>query len=145
MSKFDDLFNDFMGDGSNKKRSESDDMMTNLFKKLGSLGKMGDGDFIEQLKSLKAFDSTLGEPTKVISYEEDGVYYQKKIWETKHGQIIKTMISDVPFSEKKDKAKKTRVPLELQLETAVSEENYELAAKLRDRISKREAKKAKKE
>lgn len=142
MSKFDDLFNDFMGDKSNKKRSESDDMMTNLFKKLSEIG---DGDIIEQLKSNKAFDSTLGEPTKVINYEEDGVYYQKKIWETKHGQIIKTIISDVPFYEKNNKTKKTRVPLELQLETAVSKENYELAAKLRDRIYKREAKKEKKE
>ena len=40
--------------------------------------------------------------------------------------------------------KKTRVPLETQLELAVAEENFELAAKLRDRINKREAKKIKK-
>ena len=36
MSKFDELFNDFMGDGANNK-DESSDIMANLFKKLSNL------------------------------------------------------------------------------------------------------------
>ena len=86
----------------------------------------------------------MGEPDKLENYEENGVYFQKQIWNTKHGQVIKTILSDVPFSKEKTERKKTRIPLEVQLETAIKEENYELAAKLRDKINKKNENKAKK-
>jgi len=129
MSKFDDLFNDFMKDGSNKKNDNGADMMANLFKKLSNL---------------KNLDMNLGEPDSFENYEENGVFFQKQIWNTKHGKVIKTVISDVPFKgkSKKTETKKPKLPLEVQLENAVKEENYEAAAKLRDRIAKRDAKKA---
>lgn len=134
MSKFDDLFNDFMGEESNKKRDDSSDMMANLFKKLSNNNN----------GIMKEFDHKLGEPDKVEDFEENGIYFQKQIWNTKYGQVIKTVISDVPFKQTKSTTKKTRVPLEIQLETAVKEENYELAVKLRDRIAKKNANKVKK-
>lgn len=146
MSDFDSLFNDFMNDKSNNKKNEAENFMDKLFNKLNDKGEVSDRDIFDHIKALKNFDSSLGEPDKVESYEEGGMYYQKRIWETQHGKIIKTVISDVPFSESKNKTntKKPRIPLEQQLETAVKEENYELAAKLRDRIAKRNANKAKK-
>ena len=146
MSDFDSLFNDFMNDKSNNKKNEAENFMDKLFNKLNDNGDISDRDIFDHIKALKDFDSSLGEPDKVESYEEDGMYYQKRIWETQHGKIIKTVISDVPFSKSKSKpeTKKPRIPLEQQLETAVKEENYELAAKLRDRIEKRNANKVKK-
>lgn len=138
MSKFDDLFNDFFNDKSNNKKEDSGDMMANLFKKLSNLNNFDKEGMMQEL------NNSLGEPDTLENYEEDGMYFQKQIWNTKHGQVIKTIISEVPFENTKKQAKKTRVPLEIQLEEAVKVENYELAAKLRDRISKREAKKSKK-
>lgn len=138
MSKFDDLFNDFLNDSQNNKKDDSADMMANLFKKLSNLKHFDKEGMMREL------DNSLGEPDEFENYEENGVYFQKQIWNTKHGQVIKTVISDVPFKGKKTETKKTRVPLETQLEVAVREENYELAAKLRDRIAKRNEKKMKK-
>lgn len=138
MSKFDDLFNDFLNDKSNNKKDDSADIMANLFKKLSNLNSFDKEGMMKQL------DSSLGEPDEFENYEKDGVYFQKQIWNTTHGKVIKTVISDEPFKVGKTETKKTRVPLETQLEDAVKEENYELAAKLRDRIAKRNEKKIKK-
>jgi protein-arginine kinase activator protein McsA len=137
MSKFDELFNDFMGDEANNK-NESSDIMANLFKKLSNLNSFDKNGMMEEL------NESLGEPDEFKNFEENGVFFQKQIWNTKHGQVIKTIISDVPFAKQKSEAKKTRIPLEVQLLSAVEEENYELAAKLRDRIAKRNANKTKK-
>jgi hypothetical protein len=139
MSKFDELFNDFMNDGrNNNNKDESPDIMANLFKKLSNLNSFDKNGMMEGL------NESLGEPDFFKNYEENGVFFQKQIWNTKHGQVIKTIVSDVPFAKQKTEAKKTRVPLEVQLVNAVKEENYELAAKLRDRIAKRDANKIKK-
>jgi hypothetical protein len=138
MSKFDELFNDFMGEESNKRKDDSSDIIGNLFEKLSNNKKFNKNSIMEELSD------SLGEPDKFENFEENGVYFQKQIWNTKHGQVIKTVISDVPFKETKSAPKKTRIPLEVQLETAVKEENYELAVKLRDRIAKKNANKVKK-
>lgn len=146
MSDFDSLFNDFMNNKSNNKKNEAENFMDKLFNKLNNNSNISDRDIFDHINGLKNFDTSLGEPDKVISYEEDGMYYQKRVWETEYGKVIKTVISEVPFSEVKSKStvKKPRIHLEQQLETAVKEENYELAAKLRDRIAKRNANKMKK-
>jgi protein-arginine kinase activator protein McsA len=139
MSKFDELFNDFMNDGrNNNNKDESADIMANLFKKLSNLNNFDKNGMMEEL------NESLGEPDTFKNYEENGVFFQKQIWNTKHGQVIKTIVSDVPFAKEKNEVKKTRTPLEVQLLNAVKEENYELAAKLRDRIAKRNANKTKK-
>lgn len=138
MSKFDDLFDEFLNGKSNNKKDDSADMMANLFKKLSNLKNF------DKEGMMKELDSSLGEPDEFKNYEENGVYFQKQIWNTKHGQVIKTVISDVPFKSPKTQTKKQRIALEVQLENAVKVENYELAAKLRDRIAKRDANKVKK-
>lgn len=138
MSKFDDLFDEFLNGKSNNKKDDSADMMANLFKKLSNLKNF------DKEGMMKELDSSLGEPDEFKNYEENGVYFQKQIWNTKHGQVIKTVISDVPFKPPKTQTKKQRIALEVQLENAVKVENYELAAKLRDRIAKRDANKVKK-
>jgi excinuclease UvrABC helicase subunit UvrB len=144
MDNFNDLFNEFMNNDSNKGKNKVDDKMSELLKKLSNLSEFDDNSIAKHLKDINGINNSLGEPDKVEYYEENGVYYQKQIWNTTHGQVIKTVISDVPFKNKKTETKKTRVPLETQLEVAVKEENYELAAKLRDRITKRNEKKNKK-
>jgi hypothetical protein len=131
-----------MSDGENNNNNNKNDIpadiMANLFKKLSNLNNLDENGIMEGL------NESLGEPDGFKNYEENGVFFQKQIWNTKHGQVIKTIISDVPFVKQKIEAKKTRIPLEVQLLSAVKEENYELAAKLRDRIAKRNANKIKK-
>lgn len=138
MDKFDDLFDDFMNNLGNNKKDKDKNLINDIFDKFADLNSF-DKDLI-----IDGLNETLGEPDKLENYEENGVYFQKQIWNTKHGQVIKTILSDVPFSKEKSRRREIKIPLEVQLETAVKEENYELAVKLRDRINKRNANKTKK-
>jgi excinuclease UvrABC helicase subunit UvrB len=138
MDKFDDLFDAFMNNGDNNKKDENKNLFNDIFDKWSDLNGLDKDLIIDEL------NETLGEPDKLENYEENGVYFQKQIWNTKHGQVIKTILSDVPFNKEKSKKREIKIPLEVQLETAVKNEEYELAAKLRDRISKRDKNKTKK-
>lgn len=138
MDKFDDLFDDFMNNEENNKKDGNENLFNHLFDKWANLNPL-DKDLI-----IDGLNETLGEPDKLENYEENGVYFQKQTWNTKHGQVIKTILSDVPFNKEKSRKREFKIPLEVQLESAVKEENYELAAKLRDRISKRDKNKTKK-
>lgn len=138
MDKFDDLFDDFMNNEENNKKDGNENLFNHLFDKWANLNPL-DKDLI-----IDGLNETLGEPDKLENYEENGVYFQKQTWNTKHGQVIKTILSDVPFNKEKSRKREIKIPLEVQLESAVSEENYELAAKLRDRISRRDKNKTKK-
>jgi hypothetical protein len=138
MDKFDDLFDDFMNNLGGDKKDNDKNLINKIFDNFTDLNSFDKGLIIDGL------NETLGEPDKLENYEENGVYFQKQIWNTKHGQVIKTILSDVPFSKEKSRRREIKIPLEVQLETAVKEENYELAVKLRDRINKRNANKTKK-
>jgi hypothetical protein len=138
MDKFDDLFDAFMNNGGNNKKDENKNLFNDIFDKWSDLNALDKGLIIDGL------NESLGEPDKLENYEENGVYYQKQTWNTKHGQVIKTILSDVPFNKEKSRKREIKIPLEVQLETAVKNEEYELAAKLRDRIYKRDKNKTKK-
>ena len=138
MDKFDDLFDAFMNNGDNNKKDENKNLFNDIFDKWADFNAL-DKDLI-----IDGLNETLGEPDKLENYEENGVYFQKQTWNTKHGQVIKTILSDVPFNKEKSRKREIKIPLEVQLESAVKEENYELAAKLRDRISRRDKNKIKK-
>lgn len=138
MDKFDDLFDDFMNNEENNKKDGNENLFNHIFDKWVDLNAL-DKDLI-----IDGLNETLGKPDKLENYEENGVFFQKQTWNTKHGQVIKTILSDVPFNEEKSKKREIKIPLEVQLETAVKNEEYELAAKLRDRIYKRDKNKTKK-
>jgi excinuclease UvrABC helicase subunit UvrB len=127
-----------MNNGDDNKKDENKNLFNDIFDKWSDLNGLDKDLIIDEL------NETLGEPDKLENYEENGVYYQKQTWNTKHGQVIKTILSDVPFNKEKSKKREIKIPLEVQLETAVKNEEYELAAKLRDRISKRDKNKTKK-
>ena len=92
--------------------------------------------FIESLlnmrESLKKNDeSELGEPKSVSRYEEDGFTFERTEWENEHGTLIKIEMIDTPLETN---GAKKELPLEKQLELAISEERYEDAARIRDEI-----------
>ena len=152
-NKFDDLFNEFFNENSNEKNTKKNNDVERISKILNILST-SKSEENKDTNTIKNIDETLGEPDFIDYYEEDGFFYKKEIWITKMGRVIKKVMSDVPFKKeqskflkekpivhrlKKDlKIKKPSIPLETLLEEAVSEEDYELAATLRDEIKRRD-------
>jgi excinuclease UvrABC helicase subunit UvrB len=115
-NNFEDLFNNLNGKGG------SDD-----FKK-----------FIDKMLNFKdSFkinsENDMGEPTSVTRFEEDGYTYEKTEWVNEFGRMVKYEMINSPFETS---GIKKELPLEKQLQLAVSEERYEDAAKIRDEIKK---------
>lgn len=107
---FESFFNDLNGDKNNR------------FKKI-----------IEQLFNLdnptNKFNFESEKPTKVERFEEDGYTFEKQTWETEYGSMIKIEMINTPI-------KSRELPLESQLASAIKDERYEDAAKIRDEIKK---------
>lgn len=127
---FNELFDDFFNDEENKKLVNKIVDLTNLINKLSIGGCMDEED-------IKQLDETLGLPDKIEYIEENGVYLEKRIWNTDLGELIEIIVTDKPNLPEPPEYSINVKSLEEQLNEAVSEENYELAADLRDKIKKK--------
>lgn len=144
---FDDLFNQFFGGKRNKKKNDGekpldfnkakDDNIKKLIEMISNMEEVTDSHIAGQI------DDELGEPTHVEYYEEDGMYFEKKIWKVFGGEMIKVIMSDEPFVKHVPENKEIESSLQEQLDEAVKNEEYEIAAKLRDAIKKEEKKRKK--
>jgi hypothetical protein len=136
---FDDLFNEFF------KPKSSFDMFSSWMNEANQMFKMfqnpSNNSFNERLED--EMEKALGKPDEVIYYTEKGYYFQKSIWHTKEGDIIKTLMSDDPkffgddikyesFVKPKIKPEVPTESLEVQLQKALDREDYEKAAEIRD-------------
>ena len=89
-------------------------------------------DMLSDPTKLEHHIDKLGKPDKIEFYNEGMFFFEKRTWHTKHGDVVKIIVSDEPslnippFEEK---------PLEEQLYDAVVDENFEKAAILRDLIA----------
>jgi excinuclease UvrABC helicase subunit UvrB len=133
MSNFDELHNDFLKGQKRKPIDEKTKMVLDIIKKIH---EVGENQFLADKTDL---DMKLGKPDKVEYYNEGDMFFTKKTWITPIGEIIKTTISEddtlMPAPSEKT--------LEEKLEEAVSEENYEKAAAIRDEIKKQKRKRKK--
>ena len=143
MNTFDDLFNQFFGGKRNKKEKNGDDPLDfhkakdeNIKKLIEMISNMEE---ITDMETAGQIDEQLGEADRVEYYEEDGMYFEKKTWKVFGGEMVKVLMSDEPFNKKEEPT----LTLEEQLEEAVKNEEYEIAAKLRDAIKKEEKKRKK--
>jgi hypothetical protein len=110
-----------------EKRPELTDFLRSLF---GSPNMPSDmEDIIKQNLGLMNGDieANLGEPHKVDSYFDGIMFHEQHTWHTPFGDVIKHIISEEEFD--------SEIPLEIQLEDALAEENYERAAEIRDLIN----------
>lgn len=118
MCKFDDLFEDFIG-GFNNVNKETNELI-NLLNEITD--KEIDKESIDNNIEL-----ALGKPDIIEKFEKDGFFYTRMTWKKGGGLIIKTIINEEPDDEK---------TLEEKLSDALEEEDYVLAAKIRDLIEK---------
>jgi hypothetical protein len=133
MSDFDDFNNDFLSsdepeenynDGINDEAQKIIDMINNFSNNPENL----DLDKIDE-----ELDNTLGEPDSIEYEKNEEFYIERRIWYKESGMIIKTLMSDTPFDEI---ILQPEITLTEQLNKAVADEEYELAALIRDKIKK---------
>lgn len=98
-------------------------------------------DIIANLKDMSSMDEiieeqldkSLGKPDKTEFYSENGLFYEKRIWHTPNGDMVKLIVSDDPSLLTPPQESKS---LETKLEEALETEDYEKAALIRDEIKK---------
>lgn len=144
MSEFDDLFNRFFGGKRNQKKNKKEEISDfdeakndNIKKLIEMLDSMEE---VTNSETAKQIDDNLGEPDRVEYYEEKGMFFEKKVWRVFGGEMVKVIISDEPFEVKKNESTLT---LKEQLDEAIKNEDYEIAANIRDAIKKEEKKQKK--
>jgi hypothetical protein len=123
---FESLFEKYFG---KSKRSEIDseelDNFAEMIEKLNEITdsfNLTDGGFDPD-------EDKLGEPDKIIFFEENGFSFQKTTWNVEGGQIVKVEMISTPIDKPKS------VNYEKNLKLAIEAEDYEEAAKLRDIIN----------
>ena len=150
---FDDLFDEFFRDKPRRVRKPKN-TLEDLFKDLRKeMWEFGDKEELDKMKNLadklnnfedlhgedmdNPHEKELGEPDEVITFEEGGYVFEKKIWNLKYGQMVKVNMVITPYDADFDPVNKKKLSLEDKLEIALQEERYEEAAKIRDEIDKR--------
>jgi hypothetical protein len=131
---FDELFDKFFG---NRKNDDKKNEIDKLINQLNNFKEITGKEINE--------DKELGEPDSVEVYTVGNVTYEKKIWEIDGGKIVKIEIKSVKMSDEIEipmninpTSRFKQTSLEEQLEYAISIEDYEKAAQLRDEIVKRD-------
>jgi hypothetical protein len=110
-----------------------------VFDKIKSLGMLGklDGLNTDEVNDIisSQFNEALGEPTEEHIITKDGVTTERKVWDLND----KEKFTQVLKSNSGKKVKRTIEVIENELKIAVENDEYELAAKLRDEIIKIES------
>jgi len=94
-------------------------------------------DMLSSVEDLEEEINKLGDPDKIEFFNEDEVFYEKRTWKTKYGDLVKIIISDEPNIRLAPKPKKT---LQSQLDEAIENEDFEKAVELRDKINQKKLK-----
>lgn len=124
---FDDLYNEFFG-GKKRKKDDHLDRMKKLLDKLNNFEDFGTG--IEN-----PYEKELGEPDEVTTYTEGPYTFEKRVWNLPTGQMIRVRMIGTPFDDDNKGKGVTITSLEDELALALSEERYEDAANIRDKIN----------
>jgi len=140
-NKFDDFFNEFFennrknnkDENSNdesidKTNQESVEQFINMINKFDEDSKQSLGEFL---------DNELGEPDKIEYFDDDDFYFEKRIWFTPTGKIVKIRMVEPPETPEEFHMYGSIGTLEDKLEVAIEEENFEEACRLRDLINKK--------
>ncbi len=126
---FNELFDEFF-----KKQNEVNNIIGDIKEEtkriIDILAKIQDSTSIDEAIEFE-LDKTLGKPDKIEFYNENGLYYEKRIWHTPNGDMVKLIVTDDPTLIIAPPEPKT---LKQQLDEAIESEDYEKAAIIRDKI-----------
>lgn len=117
-NKFDNLFNDFF---NNRKRSNG--LGDEIGKIIRAIQNFKRNHLIDENLG-DAMEAELGPPTLSEEFIEDGLLYNKLVWDTPHGQFVKIVVNNISLEE--------------QLQEALETEDFEKAIVLRDKIKANE-------
>ena len=132
---FNELFDEFFKKNNIDPNDKIDDAIKDdAIKMIDMLSKFRTLDSVDNIDEAieKEIDDSLGKPDKIEFYNEDDMFFEKRIWHTETGDVIKLIISDDPSLSKKPTKEKS---LNQKLEDAVEKEDYEKAAAIRDEIA----------
>jgi len=133
---FDDLFNEFFGKKNNKFEDRFSKMREEARKIIEMLGNIHEtnGSIDENIERM--MDQNLGKPDEVVHFQDGEIFFEKRIWHTPTGDLVKIIVTDRPFSKEKPQHKPAKKvddkSLQQQLDEAIANEDYEKAAKIRD-------------
>lgn len=136
-NNFDDLFNEFF-----RRKKNIIDPFNEMNRMQDEVRKMM--DMLMNFQSIpnidenleKQMDFSLGEPHKIETYSDGVVFYEKRIWHTPNGDIVKLVVSDRPFNNApKEKPAVKEKSLQEQLDEALANEDYLKAAEIRDKMN----------
>ena len=140
-NKFDDFFNEFFeNNGKNNKDENSNDESidkTNQesVEKFIDMINNFDNESNESLGDY--LDKELGDPDRIEYFDDEDFYFEKSIWFTPTGKIVKIRMVEPPETPEDFYNHDLVGILEYELEIAIKEENFEEAARLRDLINKK--------
>jgi hypothetical protein len=135
---FDDLFNEFFNrkPKTNEEIAKIREEEEKFFENLSNFIQSKKGESLE-----KMFDQNLGEPDEIENFQDGDLFFERRIWNTPTGQIMKLLVSDDPSKfikqtqTQKVSKKVVEKTLEIQLQEAVEAEDFEKAAQIRDLIN----------
>jgi hypothetical protein len=130
---FDELFNDFFksnnnnNNNNNNNSSKSDRFRNDILKLMDMLNSFGPNQNLEH-----ELNDMLGEPDRVDTFYDGDIRYERSVWHTESGDIVRIIGHETSSEPNVKTPEKT---LEEQLEEAITSENYEEAARIRDLIN----------
>ena len=128
---FDDLFNEFFNRRKSfQQQNHADRMRDEIKKMMEMLNNFQNSENVSE-EMEKQMDSSLGKPDRIETFSDGHLFFEKRIWNTPNGDIVKVVVSDRPFATNNSTSPKTK-SLQEQLDEAVANEDYLKAAEIRD-------------
>lgn len=109
------------------------DGLWNLLNNMFNNNSKGFKDNSENPINFNDIEADLGKPTRIRTFTENGFTFEEKTWQTESGMYVSVEMIESPMNKKSKPLFKEKSLVE-QLKDALDDENYELAAKLRDNI-----------
>jgi len=130
---FNELFDEFFQKNNIKPEDKlSDSVKADAKKMIELLTENKNVDNIDE-KVEEEIDTELGKPDKIEFFNKGNVFFERRIWHTPNGDIVKLLVTDEPTLKVAPTPPKS---LKQQLEEAVEAEQFEKAAAIRDEMTK---------
>jgi len=127
---FDDLFNEFFNRKPFNPQNHADRMRDEIKKMMDVLNNFDMSNGIDEDLE-KQMDNSLGKPDSIETFSDGKLFFEKRIWHTPQGDIVKVVVTDQPIVPTKSVTVEIK-SLQEQLDEAIANEDYLKAAEIRD-------------